>query len=590
MQTSRKLFKTALKKCKNDVDLEKDISMVEKYRNKRMQDFWGDIAYEKKLKKKPNMINGYTADADIAKLLTEQFLRIGGSLEDKEESDFINLLQGLNGTRRMHLTTSIETIKGHIKNLNSGVGHDKLHSRLLKNASDEFLAVLVGFLNSCFSHGHFPYKLLHGIITPILKDSGANCTDSNNYRPVMQSSCILKLAEMSILYVLESYVSLNVRQCGYTKNVSTSDATLILKEVIYRYTRNKNKAFALFMDMSKAFDRVNHLKLCKILLESNVPADIVFLIFKYLRNQSARIKWGGIFGQVRMVGRGVRQGGILSPYLFKVYIDQVLNRICSQNIGCKLGFFRINIIAYADDLVLLAPTLEALDMLYGIGSSMLNDLDLLINRNKSKVMVFSTNNSYTKFEPEVTLHNEVFEVVSSYKYLGHIISHNLSDELDIEYRHRGFNLKFITIKRKFFRLPPDIILFLFKSYCNPHYGINLWNLECTLRNVSYKAFQICYSTAVKSIYGFSKYERNHFIFEICNMLLFRHYLVLVQLKYFRKILEQPHGLIYRLFHEIKYGCYINIFNNVFKEKYDVDIRHNDMDALKSRILYIQRNE
>ena len=138
-------------------------------------------------------------------------------------------------------------------------------------------------------------------------------------------------------------------------HTSTTDACLILKETINKYSTNKGeKAFCLFVDLSKAFDTVNHFKLGHMLLRKNIPPDIIFFIMFYLRNQTARILWHGTGGSYRRIEKGVRQGGILSPFLFKLYIDEALAEISANEIGCTLGTLRINILAYADDLVLIA--------------------------------------------------------------------------------------------------------------------------------------------------------------------------------------------------------------------------------------------
>ena len=365
------------------------------------------------------------------------------------ENDFFNQLENSDLTC-MYLTTSVESIQKHILNLNDGRGHDLIHSKFLKNAGTDYLEILVKLLNACFSHGFFPRNLLHGVITPVLKNSSANSTDSDSYRPIMQSSCILKLAEMCILYVLDSRIPLNTRQCGYTKNVSAADPTLLLKETVYKYcVEKKFVAFALFVDLSKAFDRVNHLKLGNILLKKRVPPDVIWIILSYLGSQTARVKWGKVLGDVGPMGRGVRQGGILSAAIFKIYIDDILNEISAMDEGCMLNYFKINILAYADDMVLLAPTLGALDRLYRRFSHLLVDLDMLINRNKSKVIVFSRTSAYRNYLPNVLLGGEEFEVVTSYKYLGHFITHNLNDDVDTEFRLKTFRIRFLTLQRKF---------------------------------------------------------------------------------------------------------------------------------------------
>ena len=117
------------------------------------------------------------------------------------------------------------------------------------------------------------------------------------------------------------------------------------------------KAYSLFVDLSKAFDNVDHFMLGEILLQRNIPPDLVLLIMYYLRNQEARIIWNYVKGSYyNNIERGVRQGGILSPLLFKLYVDDVLREITESGVGCKLGILRINVLAYADNLVLLTDT------------------------------------------------------------------------------------------------------------------------------------------------------------------------------------------------------------------------------------------
>ena len=103
----------------------------------------------------------------------------------------------------------------------------------------------------------------------------------------------------------------------------------------------------------------------------------------YLRNQTARILWNGTKGLYHNIEKGVRQGGILSPFLFKLYIDEALTEISANEIGCRLGVLRINILAYADDLVLVADNENNLATLYDILNEKMRHLQLAINKVKS---------------------------------------------------------------------------------------------------------------------------------------------------------------------------------------------------------------
>ena len=188
-----------------------------------------------------------------------------------------------------------------------------------------------------------------------------------------------------------------------------------LKETVHKYiTNEKGKVYCLFVDLSKAFDNVDHFQLGQLLLQRRIPPDIVLFILHYLRNQKARIVWNGEKGNYINIEKGVRQGGILSPMLFKLYIDDILSEICNSGIGCKYGILRMNILAYADDLVILANSQCQLAQLYKILEIRMGERKLLINKNKSKCMIF-TKRSSSVMEECVEICSNTFEVVKKYR-------------------------------------------------------------------------------------------------------------------------------------------------------------------------------
>ena len=121
---------------------------------------------------------------------------------------------------------------------------------------------------------------------------------------------------------------------------------------------------AIYVDLSKALDKIDNFLLGKTLLASAVPADITLMIMHYLRNQLAKVKWQQSTSQYYFIEKGVRQGGVLSPFLFNFYINDIIENISTLDIGCKLGVHRLNIVAYADNVVLLAASQPDMELLY----------------------------------------------------------------------------------------------------------------------------------------------------------------------------------------------------------------------------------
>jgi len=94
---------------------------------------------------------------------------------------------------------------------------------------------------------------------------------------------------------------------------------------------------AVFLDASKAFDRVLHMKLFEKLIQRKVPMCFVRLLKHWYKEQTMQIKWSKHFSEPLHVSNGVRQGGVLSPYLFAVYLDDLSNELNNIKAGCYIG-------------------------------------------------------------------------------------------------------------------------------------------------------------------------------------------------------------------------------------------------------------
>ena len=590
MKNSRSAFKQALNLCKSNEFHEVCYSIEEKYKDKNMSKFWNEVKQRKYIHKKSNIIDGTKDPQKILNIFTENFLpnTLNFNNDRMERSLISNLKDRWRTCRKFNIIISSETIRKLLKKLNKGVGHDGIHTIFLNQVSNKFLDFLSIFINSCFNHCFFPSDILKGDLNPTIKDLKGNVTVSSNYRPVMQSSILLKLIELHILSYLEEKISFNFRQFGFREGCSTTDASLILKETVFRYIQKKGKSFAAFIDLSKAFDKVNHFILGQQLLERNIQPDVVLLILCYLRNQSGRVCWNQYKGEYVFLDMGVRQGGILSPFLFKLYIDNLLNNISEENIGCTYGIVRMNILGYADDIVLLADTRENLSFLYTLLVDGIKSLELTMNSTKSKCMIFTRSRNIC--ETEIRLGEDVLEVVETYRYLGHIIERQLLDIDDIKHQLNGFYAKFNSIFRNFKDVSIETFLFLFNSYCLPEYGLPLWNVSYILNKHIFKTFETAFSNSLKKILGAPTYASSHMSAEACNVLLFNHHLSLVQVRYVKRIFRVNNTIIKLSFPYLKSGYLCSAIDEYFNEKYNLDIWLNDLDAIRSRIMWVQKHE
>ena len=166
-------------------------------------------------------------------------------------------------------------------------------------------------------------------------------------------------------------------QFGFRKGHLTGQCTSVLKNVVEYYSTLGSHVFTCFVDFTKPFDRVNYWKLFNKLLDDNIPYNVVALLSFWYSYQQVNVRWHNVLSGSFCIGNGTRQGGIsMSPYLFTRYIAEAILAVVNTRIGCNIGGVMVNILAYAHDLVLLAPSWNALQELIIILELNMNDIDV----------------------------------------------------------------------------------------------------------------------------------------------------------------------------------------------------------------------
>ena len=155
---------------------------------------------------------------------------------------------------------------------------------------------------------------MHVNITPIVKNKGGDITDIENYRAIAVSNVDTKLFERILLVSIERYDVVDNYQFGFKKRHSTSLCTETVKNVIDYYTSRGSHVFMCFVDVSKAFDRVNYWKLFSQLLSDGIDIFLVKLLAHWYVNQEVYVTWNNRKSSGFLVSNGTKQGGVLSPY------------------------------------------------------------------------------------------------------------------------------------------------------------------------------------------------------------------------------------------------------------------------------------
>lgn len=192
---------------------------------------------------------------------------------------------------------------------------------------------------------------------------------------------------------------------------------------------------------------------------------------------------------------------ILSPYFFTRYIRELISTIVLTNIGCNIGGVFYNILAYADDIVLLAPSWRALQLLINQLSQCAVHINMSCNVDKTVCMVFNPNSRKMIIDsdfPRFTLNGVALQFVKEFKYLGHIINNEFSDDGDIKREIRNFFMRSNILIRRYGKCSTAVKLTLFKAYCMCLYDVGIWmHYSITVFN----KLKSCYNKCIKCFLG-----------------------------------------------------------------------------------------
>ena len=302
------------------------------------------------------------------------------------------------------------------------VGPNSIPINLLKMISRQIIKPLCEIISLSFTQGVFPEELKISKVIPIFKSGSSE--DINNYRPISLLSIFDKIIEKLMhkrLYdFLQNHNILNKAQFGFQKNMSTSLAIIEITERIRKSMEEKKVGCGLFVDLSKAFDTINH-KILITKMEHYGIRGVAKNWFKsYLTNRKQYTFINGFSSSVNFISCGVPQGSVLGPLLFLLYINDL------PNISKKLDFF-----LFADDtnIYFEAKTFSQLEKKMNKELKKLYTW-LIVNRlalniSKTNFIVFHPQNKEKK-RITIRINKYTIQEKNEIKYLGVILDASLT--------------------------------------------------------------------------------------------------------------------------------------------------------------------
>ena len=308
---------------------------------KHIRKTWGIISeiLSKKHKNKSSIksivIDGKTIkdSQQIAEKFNDFFLNIGTNLAASLETN-------TSKTHRSYLNSNILTSFGfnlvdedHINKIMKSLknktlsGHDGISIKLLKYLSPALLKPLTLIINQSLITGLFPEKLKIAKVQPLFKKGDEEHIE--NYRPISLLTSISKVFEKVVFLQLTKYFQDNGLfydgQYGFRENHSTEMATVELLDRIISALDDKQLPISIYMDLSKAFDTLNHDILLDKLSYYGVEGTALQWFDSYLSNRSMYVEIDNMKSSVRTLTTGVPQGSILGPLLFLIYMNDISN-------------------------------------------------------------------------------------------------------------------------------------------------------------------------------------------------------------------------------------------------------------------------
>ena len=321
-----------------------------------------------------------------------------------------------------------ETVRKTIQNLPSknSCGLDGISSKLIKIIEPAIIKPLTLLINQVLNTGIFPDELKIAKVIPLFKKDDP--TLLKNYRPISLLSTIAKVMEKIIFTQLSSYFNENKlifdNPYGFRPKHSTEYAALELVDRIITQMDKKETPINIFLDLSKAFDTIDHTILLAKLRYYGIHDTALLLLKSYLNNRKQYVEFEDTKSEILPITVGVPQGSILGPLLFIIYINDF-----SQ----ASSVFKFTM--YADDTTLFSNlnsfgnNIQTREYLINAELSNVREwLDinkLSLNKSKSKYMIFHVPNKDIQYLT-LKIDNVIIEKVDEFSFLGLTMDTNLN--------------------------------------------------------------------------------------------------------------------------------------------------------------------
>ena len=377
-----------------------------------------------------------------------------------------------------------QEVRSAIESMKKGkaVGEDGIALEMIIAMGDYGRKELAKLFNKIYETGNVISSLCESIFVALPKVEGT--LDCSKHRTISIMSQVTKILLKVILKRLRSKIApeISEQQFGFVAGKGTANATFSLRTLAERCLDVQKDVFICFVDYEKAFDKVRHVDLMEILKNLMLDGKDLRVIQNLYWNQRAAVRIANDKSSWQDIRRGVRQGCVLSPDLFNIYSEVIMNELQGLE-GIKVGGKNVNNLRYADDTALLADSEEKLQRLVDklVGES--ESKGLKVNASKTQVLVISKGE--TLMPANIIVNSESLKQVRNFKYLGSTISDDGRSDSDINTRIAIAKTAFNKVKS--LMINRSISINLRKRFLKTYvwstmlYGCEAWNISKTMQ-------------------------------------------------------------------------------------------------------------
>ena len=424
-KTHKYAYRNALRNKQKRESNEISNSLHDCLLNKDQNSFWK--TWRNKFGKprvKAKNINGKVGDHDIAEEFADSFAKACTPNSEQRNnelySEFLEAkLSYSDNSSAPEFKCTVEMVDTVIQKLKLGkaASVDNITAEHVKYCHPAVSVILSKLFMIMVKYNYVPNGFGIAVTVPIPKGENSQISsNSDQYRGITISSVLSKIFEHCLLLNYSNFLTPSDFQFGFKKQSGCSHAVYSVRKTVDYFVERDSTVNVCSLDLAKAFDKMNKYALFIKLIKRKCPIAFVNILDKWYDKMFTCVRWGSALSSYVKLNAGVRQGGILSPILFAIFVDDILLLLSKSGLGCHINRVCFNSFLYADDLLLLSISICDLQKMIDICKHELDWLDMKINVKKS--VWLRIGKRFKISTADILIDDKPIKVGEEFRYLG----------------------------------------------------------------------------------------------------------------------------------------------------------------------------